>query len=721
LISAICAYGQQGLSPYATLSEPPTLLQPGGNSSNGDTWFHAWGSLPNANGTQQSPIVYVDYVTSNDTGAWDGTCSSNIAFSYLDIDTSTSPVSLTSPTVQNCLTDFTDNTTGWDDGYVWHSRGITSINGNLYMAVMRQYDSPNWYEYGVSIMKSINGGRSWCYDNGSDCSSTSNNGKPPAANEGEFCANSTACSITSNPADNCSNLNTTYYDNCSRIANFFFVQYERDGATDKTVDEQNDYIYAIANPGYGIPVGGNYLLRVSRSANLQVGINWQYYTGSVGGNVTSSSNWTGFGTSGSNKPSGCSGSADPTCGATNIFSPYSGADFGAVYVDSSIGYVTTTGFGPTVIATSTSLTGNSSDTGYWVPQIYWPPSLIPNGWSGGANPFIDDFQTPVLATLSTSGTCDSSDPCLTLSSSGDYTNGSPAYAIHTQTLTLHDAGNGANNWSCSAATTPPSSNEEMMYLFDGDTWWNGSTQGDQGPNATLYNYVTAGALSLPTDLEFVTNGLGFPDISRSDVFDTTYSDRQTDFTLLIAFNRSEDYSGNTANAWERIADKSHSGYGGDQGFAIQRGGSNGLAANEWCVYLADAIGGCNPHTGSTYSTGDFPDGLTNLMGIRQCTNNSGCDSSSGTTLTVWNSNSSPSSPLFAANGSALSTPSNSTTLDIGNGEPGGTPFLGTILGFIYYNAALSDSEAAQATNALEDYLYCGARNISFHGAPTGNH
>ena len=48
LISAICAYGQQGLSPYATLSEPPTLLQPGGNSSNGDTWFHAWGSLPKA-------------------------------------------------------------------------------------------------------------------------------------------------------------------------------------------------------------------------------------------------------------------------------------------------------------------------------------------------------------------------------------------------------------------------------------------------------------------------------------------------------------------------------------------------------------------------------------------------------------------------------------------------------------------------------------------------
>ena len=44
-------------STQATLIDPPTKYQPGGATSYGDTFMHAWGSLPNADSTQPNPLM----------------------------------------------------------------------------------------------------------------------------------------------------------------------------------------------------------------------------------------------------------------------------------------------------------------------------------------------------------------------------------------------------------------------------------------------------------------------------------------------------------------------------------------------------------------------------------------------------------------------------------------------------------------------------------------
>ena len=93
-----------------------------------------------------------------------------------------------------------------------------------------------------------------------------------------------------------------------------------------------------------------------------------------------------------------------------------------------------------------------------------------------------------------------------------------------------------------------------------------------------------------------------------------------------------------------------------------------------------------------------------------------------TTLTVWNSKTGtngPSSPAASWSGSAVATPANSTYLDLGNAAAGVNPFTGTILGFIYYNTDLTDANAATATTAMEDQMYCAARRITLPGV-TGN-
>ena len=130
-----------------------------------------------------------------------------------------------------------------------------------------------------------------------------------------------------------------------KFVNIHFVQYTRDGVTDTTnKDSQDTYIYGFsvdqARTNY-------YLMRIPRTSNLQVGTNWQYYVGAAGGSVTTSSNWAGFGTSGSGKPAGCAGSTAPDCGSTIVFTngtdasgnTLAGSDGGPIWVGSDFGYL----------------------------------------------------------------------------------------------------------------------------------------------------------------------------------------------------------------------------------------------------------------------------------------------------------------------------------------------------------------------------------------------
>jgi hypothetical protein len=665
-------------TPNATLTEPAVRYNPSSFYSKGDTYMHAWGSLPNANSTQQDPVVYVDYVTQNDGYGWyNGTAWScpngqNITFSYF-----ANATDLTSPTLSNCMTDFGGEASedGWTDGATWKSAGVTSINGVLYLTVLRQLDSPPWTGTDPTIMMSTNGGASWCYASASDCTYPSNNGKAPASGVSEFCVSG---------------------DCPTRLVYIHFVQYEEDGGTTITTDDQNNYIYGFASD---LNRANYYLMRIARSSNLQVATNWQYYTGPVSGAITTSSYWTGYGPSGSNKTPSCSGSAEPDCGATIVFNSGAGSggsNGGPIYVSTDFGYFIGAGYGDREFYSSQSLTGG------WTSQAYAAGSLIPSGWSPQATPIIDDFPEPVLSTMSLANEGESdATATFVISSSGDYTNTTSTlstnnYAMFTQTMTLYKQDQGPQYYCAPATAFPSGANYESV--FDNDTWY-----ANPGPTEGIWdasgNY---GLTALPTNLKWDDNGLGFPTTASTDVFKTPYTaDVTGDFTLLVVYNRSD--AVNNGGNYERIADKSDGG-GGLDGFAIQR---NGTTANEWCVYYNDAAGGCDSNTG------DFPDGQNNLMVVRKLT------SGSTSTLSVWNSNSSPTSPLLSYSLSGVAAPTNSTNLFIGNSQQLNTPLTGTILGFAYYNTGLSDTVAAQAQTAMEDYMYCVAREITLPGV-TGN-
>jgi hypothetical protein len=677
-------------SPQATLIDPPTKYQPGGATSYGDTYMHAWGSLPNSDGSQPNPMLYVDYVTNNDGSAWNTTCGNiqNITVSYF-----ANATALTTPTVINCMTDFgqagLDNgTPPWGDGETWKSAGMLAVNGVLYLTVLRQQDSGSFLGNHASIMKSLNGGRSWCFTTASDCKSASNNGKPPASGIGEFCDSiSGKCS--------------------TNFVNIHFVQYERDGVTDATnKDGQDTYIYGFASDSART---NYYLMRILRTSNLQLGTDWQYYTGPDGGSVSASSNWAGFGTSGSGKPVSCAGSTLPDCGATIVFTngtnsaggTLAGSSGGPIWVGSDFGYLIGAGNNARSLYLSQNLTGDTG--GKWRRVIYAANTMLPAGWSDHVTPLIDDFPEPVLSTVSVTNAGGSdARATLVLSSSGDYKNGDRGhsgnnYAMFTASLTLYKAAQ-MQNFYCTPATALPGSPKYEAYFGD-DTYNSAGQTAEISDQSGNYSPV-----AMPAFLYWTTLGVAVPRHASSDVFLTPYTpDKTGDFTMYVVYNRS--LAVDTGTAYERIVDKSD-GAGGLDGFTIQR---QGTTANTWCVFLNNAAGGCD--TGTT----DQPDGQTNMLAVRRLT------TGGVSTLSMWNSKTSPTVPLLSYNVTSITNPAATTTgLRIGNSFGLSNAFEGSTAGFVYYSSGLSNADAATAQTALQDKMYCAARNITLPGV-TGNH
>jgi hypothetical protein len=281
--------------------------------------------------------------------------------------------------------------------------------------------------------------------------------------------------------------------------------------------------------------------------------------------------------------------------------------------------------------------------------------------------------------------------------------------MYTATLTLYKQNQtqAANLTRCSSgpATALPS---DVSTNLKYETYTADAETNSSGPATEPYNIATGTSTPLPTDLEWVEYGLGFPDTAATDVFKTPYNDATGDFTVFVVYNRSDDV--NTGAAYERILDKTSDGYGGDDGFVIQR---NDTDASEWCFYIGygehpsdKLIGGCDTTTTA------LPDGRDssgnpyyNLIAMEK-------KSVSGTsTLTVWNSKTGTDSltDYLKQWSGTLSTPTTNTYLRVGNSEALNTPLTGTIFALVYYNTALSSTDAATATTAVEDQAYCSSR------------
>ena len=674
----------------ATLADPPTHpYMPGGIASDGDTFMHAWGSLLNANGSQPGTPVYVDFVTNNDGTGWSvaaGKCNAqNIIVSYFS-----DAANLTGPTVANCMTDFGGSGTegGWSgDSETWKSAGMLVVNGVLYLSVLRQQDGGSFLGDHATIMKSLNGGRSWCWATKSDCMVASNNGAPPTNGMAEFC----------DPVGS---------SNCSKLfVNIHFVQYERDAVPDSiNQDDENTYIYGFASDSKRM---NYYLMRINRSADLQIATNWYYYTGPSGGSVTAAGVWTQFGTSGSGKPSSCAGVMEPGCGATIVFTNdgAAGSNGGPIWTGTDFGYLIGSGNNTRSLYISKTLTGDTA--GKWRRQIFAAPTLIPSNRVWAPTPIIDDFPEPVLSTLSVAnpGTGNATAHLL-LSSSGDYTNSShdPAtnnYAMFTAPLTLYAAAQ-EQNFYCNPVSALPNTSPNIPQWV---SYFGNDTYNSNGPSAQVSDQSGHyPAVTLPLHVNWVTNGIGFHDTANSDVFELPYTaDATGDFTLFVVYNRSN--ASNKGNAYERIVDKS-SGSAGANGFTIQR---MDTTANTWCFYVG-GVGGCD--------TIHFTDGNDNLMAMRRRTVNGTSE------LSVWSSDpsvSSSSAPLLSVNVSSVANPApTATNLFLGNSQQLVNPFEGTISAFVYYKNGLSDADAATAQRAVQDEMFCAARKIVLPGVTANN-
>lgn len=140
----------------AHLGEPVQRVK-----SSGDLWTATWADDGDL------------YVASDDTSAFDGACSSNLAVSRLAGDR---PPDLRGVTV-NCMKEYGGGSeTRREDGGMWKACGLTCINGVLYMAVSRQLTcptepdgkwegrwSPFWIQetWDASIIKSTDHGKTW--------------------------------------------------------------------------------------------------------------------------------------------------------------------------------------------------------------------------------------------------------------------------------------------------------------------------------------------------------------------------------------------------------------------------------------------------------------------------------------------------------------------------------------------------------------------------------
>jgi len=207
-------------------------------NSGGDLWTATWaddGEL---------------YVASDDTTAFDGACSSNLAVNRL---TGEAPPNLRGATV-NCMKEYGGGSESRrEDGGMWKACGLTCVDGVLYMSVSRHltcptepnrtwegYYSPFWIQetWDASIVKSDDHGRTWS--------------RMPELGRAMFPGRA--------------------------FSTPFFVQYGKDG--EGTKDGADRYVYTVSNDGAWN--NGNWMtlgrVRKDRIGRLD-GSDWEFVHG----------------------------------------------------------------------------------------------------------------------------------------------------------------------------------------------------------------------------------------------------------------------------------------------------------------------------------------------------------------------------------------------------------------------------------------------------------
>lgn len=203
--------------------------------------------------------------TSDDSTGVNRSCTrrgSDIAILSLD---GPRPTALRAKTV-NCMTSYGLRGGGRadKDGCSWKNGGITRVGSALYLTVARQLHGCSWGKqangiqpsYDASIIKSLDGGRTWTNPWGT----TSHDGAAP-------------------PWDSAAHRYRAMFPGQGFTP--FFIQYGP-GNT-QTVDGGSKYLYAVSTDGYAY--NGNFL-RLARVplTEVQNAKAWQFYHGPVGGN-----------------------------------------------------------------------------------------------------------------------------------------------------------------------------------------------------------------------------------------------------------------------------------------------------------------------------------------------------------------------------------------------------------------------------------------------------
>jgi len=204
--------------------------------------------------------------TANDSSGVNGSCGSRGSDIAILSLSGSSPDRLRAKSV-NCMTSYGFRGGGHadQDGCSWKTGGLTRIGHVLYLAVARQLHGCSRGKegngiqpsYNASIIKSVDGGRTWTNPWGT----TSADGAAP-------------------PWDRALHRYRAMFPG-QEFSAPFFIQYGP-GNT-RTVDGANKYLYSVSTDGY--TYNGNYL-RLARVPlhKVQDASAWQFYDGPVGGN-----------------------------------------------------------------------------------------------------------------------------------------------------------------------------------------------------------------------------------------------------------------------------------------------------------------------------------------------------------------------------------------------------------------------------------------------------
>jgi len=180
----------------------------------------------------------------------------------------------------NCMTEFCAYDTSncpspWSDGNTWKSSGLNYVedtsrpSGLLYWFVFRQASLPPFSGQTPYLMKSTDGGATWCNPNHS--------------------TGITTCSISPDANGDVPAPTDTPTMSGSEFARPMFVQYEQGSTGSLNIDGNPTYLYVwMEDAG----LTSWYLGRCARVSDCQQAANWSFYVGAIGEDPSVGSNWS---------------------------------------------------------------------------------------------------------------------------------------------------------------------------------------------------------------------------------------------------------------------------------------------------------------------------------------------------------------------------------------------------------------------------------------------